>query len=65
MQRAMDKLAELDPATLVYCGHEYTRANCRFALQVEPDNAALQAARGARLRGRAATGQPSLPARLG
>ncbi len=28
--------------TRVYCGHEYTVNNLRFALEVEPDNAALQ-----------------------
>jgi hydroxyacylglutathione hydrolase len=43
MQRALDKLAALPGTTRVYCGHEYTLSNCRFALQVEPENAALQA----------------------
>ena len=42
MQAALDRLAALPGDTRVYCGHEYTAANCRFALQVEPDNAALQ-----------------------
>jgi hydroxyacylglutathione hydrolase len=41
MQASLDKLADLPDATQVYCAHEYTRANCRFARQVEPDNAAL------------------------
>jgi hydroxyacylglutathione hydrolase len=35
------KLAKLPDATLVYCGHEYTEANLRFALTLEPGNAAL------------------------
>lgn len=43
MQEAMDKLSALAPETKVYCGHEYTRSNCAFALQVEPDNRDLQA----------------------
>ncbi len=42
MQSSLDKLAALPPATRVYCGHEYTRANCEFALAVEPDNRVLQ-----------------------
>ncbi|CAM9283682.1 unnamed protein product [Discosporangium mesarthrocarpum] len=36
-----DKLGKLPLETLVYCGHEYTLANYRFALSVEPDNADL------------------------
>lgn len=42
MQRALDKLARLDPATRVYCGHEYTVSNAEFALEIEPHNNALQ-----------------------
>src|SRR5213075_361793 len=38
---SLSKLAALPADTLVYCGHEYTLANLRFALAVEPDNAAL------------------------
>ena len=33
----------LPEETQVYCGHEYTESNIRFALTVEPDNAALNA----------------------
>ncbi|MGE3246780.1 MAG: hydroxyacylglutathione hydrolase [Beijerinckiaceae bacterium] len=36
------KLAKLPPETKIYCGHEYTLSNGRFALRVDPDNAALQ-----------------------
>ncbi|MFQ5697896.1 MAG: hydroxyacylglutathione hydrolase [Myxococcota bacterium] len=36
------KLARLPDETRVYCGHEYTEGNLRFALHVEPDNVALQ-----------------------
>lgn len=39
MQHAtMQKLAALPPETMVYSGHEYTTANGRFALTIEPDN---------------------------
>ncbi|MGU3315806.1 hydroxyacylglutathione hydrolase [Sphingomonas sp. M6A6_1c] len=37
----MQRYATLPDATQVYCGHEYTQSNGRFALTVEPDNAAL------------------------
>ncbi len=43
MQRSLDKLRPLPDAVRVYCAHEYTLDNCRFARQVEPANAALQA----------------------
>ncbi len=42
MQTSLDKLAALPAETRVYCAHEYTLSNCRFALQVEPENQALQ-----------------------
>jgi len=36
------KLAALPGETQVYCGHEYTQSNARFALTVEPDNEVLK-----------------------
>ncbi len=36
MTDSLAKLAALPPDTLVYCGHEYTLANLRFGLAVEP-----------------------------
>lgn len=42
MHRSLQRLAALPPATLVYCTHEYTLANIRFALTVDGDNAALR-----------------------
>ena len=36
--RSLNKLKALDEDTAVYCGHEYTVANLKFALTVEPDN---------------------------
>jgi len=43
MQNSLDKLAALPADTWNYCAHEYTMANCAFALQVEPGNPDLQA----------------------
>lgn len=43
MHTSLTKLAALPAETKVYCGHEYTVANLRFALAVEPDNAAARA----------------------
>ncbi len=42
MYGSLARLASLPGATAGYCGHEYTAANLRFALAVEPGNAALQ-----------------------
>ncbi len=63
MQAAMDKLTALPGDTNVYCGHEYTRDNCRFALAVEPDNAALQQ-RAEEVQARRERGEPTLPSTL-
>jgi hydroxyacylglutathione hydrolase len=41
-----EKLGRLADETLVYCGHEYTESNLRFAAHVEPGNAAVQEALG-------------------
>ncbi|MBK5265610.1 MAG: hydroxyacylglutathione hydrolase [Alphaproteobacteria bacterium] len=38
----MQRLAHLDPETQVYCAHEYTQSNGRFALFAEPDNEAIR-----------------------
>ena len=43
MWRSLGKLRRLPGDTRVYCGHEYTQANARFALTVEPENPALVA----------------------
>jgi hydroxyacylglutathione hydrolase len=39
MHASLRRLRDLPPETRVYCGHEYTAANLRFAAAVEPDNA--------------------------
>jgi hydroxyacylglutathione hydrolase len=41
MHANLQRLAELPPETKVYCAHEYTLSNARFAATVEPDNAEL------------------------
>jgi hydroxyacylglutathione hydrolase len=42
MLASLDKLSRLPPETRVYCAHEYTASNLRFAAAVEPRNAALR-----------------------
>jgi hydroxyacylglutathione hydrolase len=44
MQKNMDRLAELDGGSLVFCGHEYAVANLTFALSVEPSNRDIELA---------------------
>lgn len=41
MYASVIQFAELPPQTRLFCGHEYTQSNARFALAVEPGNAAL------------------------
>lgn len=41
MQTSLARLAALPPETKVFCAHEYTLSNLKFALAVEPGNAAL------------------------
>ena len=41
MHASLQRLAQLPPQTLVYCAHEYTLSNARFAVTVEPENGAL------------------------
>lgn len=43
MHQSVSKLLKLPDSTRVYCGHEYTAGNYKWALHVEPDNAELKA----------------------
>jgi len=43
MTESLARLASLPAGTRIYCAHEYTVSNLRFALAVEPDNEALRA----------------------
>ena len=64
MLDSLSKLAALPDETRVYCGHEYTLANIKFARAVDPDNSllAVREEKAAKLR---AVGRPTLPSTLG
>jgi hydroxyacylglutathione hydrolase len=64
MLASLDALAALPAATRVYCAHEYTLANIRFALAVEPGNDALQRRHGD-ARATRERGEPTVPSTLG
>jgi hydroxyacylglutathione hydrolase len=64
MWKSLSKLVSLPEATRVYCGHEYTEANGRFALTVEPSNPDLNA-RMTEVRAIRAAGRPTLPSTIG
>ena len=63
MWSSLTKLARLPGDTLICSGHEYTKANARFALSVDPDNAALKK-RAAAVDDARAKGQPTVPRTL-
>jgi len=60
----MQRLAALPDDTVVYCAHEYTQSNGRFALTVEPDNAALRA-RMAEVDAARSRGEATVPTSIG
>jgi hydroxyacylglutathione hydrolase len=60
MWESLQKLAALPDETVVYCGHEYTESNLRFALTIDPANPAL-IARGAEIKKLRADGRPTVP----
>ena len=64
MWASLSKLMALPDATRVYCGHEYTQSNGRFALTLEPGNAAL-AARMREVDAARAKGAPTIPSTIG
>ena len=63
MVESLGKLARLPGDTRIYCGHEYTVANIRFAQAVEPDNGAL-AERKERDTAKQLRGEPTLPSTM-
>lgn len=63
MQHSQARLRALPATTQVYCAHEYTAANLRFAQAVEPDNPAIREHLQQVAQQRAA-GQPTLPTTL-
>ena len=60
----MTRLAALPEDSQVYCAHEYTQSNGRFALAVEPENRALQA-RMDTVDAQRARGEPTVPTSIG
>lgn len=63
MWEGLERLKALDPQTLIYCGHEYTLSNAKFALSVDPGNAALKA-RAEEAQRQIERGEATIPARL-
>jgi len=63
MMRSLDKLASLPDDTAVYCGHEYTEKNLRFAETLEPNNERLRE-KLARVREMRRAGRPTVPSTI-
>lgn len=64
MVASLTKLAALPDETQIYCAHEYTLSNLRFAKEVEPDNVSLQA-RIEHEQAKRDRGQPTVPSTIG
>ena len=64
MWHSLVKLRELPDDTEIYCGHEYTAANIKFARTIEPNNKAL-AAREAQAKQELARSEPTIPVTIG
>lgn len=60
----MQRYAQLPPETRVYCGHEYTQSNGRYALVAESDNVAIRE-RMARIDAMRANGEATVPTTIG
>ena len=60
---SLDRVKALPPETLLYCAHEYTASNARFALHADPDNAAL-ADYAEQIATARAAGRPTVPTPL-
>jgi hydroxyacylglutathione hydrolase len=63
MWASLEKILAWPDQTLLYCAHEYTQANARFARTVEPQNAALEA-RATEVDALRAAGKPTVPTTL-
>jgi hydroxyacylglutathione hydrolase len=64
MWASLVKLRDLPDDTQIYCGHEYTASNIRFAKTIEPKNAAL-AAREAEAGKQLGQSKPTIPVTIG
>ena len=58
--QSLQRIKALPPKTTLYCAHEYTAANAKFALHADPDNAALQAY-AAEIAAKRERGEPTVP----
>ena len=63
MWDSLQKLAALDPETLICSGHEYTQSNARFAITIDPDNADLKT-RVERISELRSADEPTVPSKL-
>ncbi len=64
MYHSVNQFRDVHPVTSVYCGHEYTEANAKFALSVEPENRALQM-RATEVKNLRAKGKMTCPTTIG
>ncbi len=64
MWESLNKLAALPENTTVYCSHEYTQSNAKFALTVDPGNAELQSL-AEEIDALRAAGKPTVPTTIG
>jgi hydroxyacylglutathione hydrolase len=64
MWESLKRLRALPDSTIVYCGHEYTLANARFALTVDPENISLKT-RASDIEALRQAGRPTLPTTIG
>jgi hydroxyacylglutathione hydrolase len=60
---SLSRIKALPPQTMLYCAHEYTASNARFALHADPDNMALQAYAD-EIAVKRAKDEPTVPTRL-
>lgn len=61
--KSLSRLRALPPETTLYCAHEYTAANAKFALHADPDNIELQLY-ASEIKQRRARGEPTVPMQL-
>ena len=64
MFASLARFADLPDDTIVYCGHEYTQSNGRYALSAEPENAAIRD-RMVEVDRQRAAGEPAVPTTMG
>ncbi|QSB43734.1 hydroxyacylglutathione hydrolase [Tsuneonella flava] len=60
---SLQRIRALPPETMLYCAHEYTQTNAKFALHADPDNAALKDY-AAEIDARRARGEATVPTKL-